>query len=40
MRVRIAVIGKLDGFIREGIRHYEKFLKRFCKLEVLEIKRV
>ncbi|KAF2959684.1 23S rRNA (pseudouridine(1915)-N(3))-methyltransferase RlmH [Thermotoga sp. 38H-to] len=40
MRVRIAVIGKLDGFIREGIGHYEKFLRRFCRLEVLEIKRI
>lgn len=40
MKVRIAVVGKLDGFIKEGIKHYEKFLRRFCKLEVLEIKRV
>ncbi|PLV58327.1 23S rRNA (pseudouridine(1915)-N(3))-methyltransferase RlmH [Thermotoga sp. KOL6] len=38
MKIRIVVGGKLDGFVREGLNHYRKFLKRFCRLEVLDVK--
>lgn len=31
MRIRIVVGGKLDNFIKMGVDHYKKFLRRFCK---------
>ncbi|PLV56948.1 23S rRNA (pseudouridine(1915)-N(3))-methyltransferase RlmH [Thermotoga sp. SG1] len=39
MKVRVVVGGKLDDFIKMGIEHYKKFLRRFCRIEIIELKR-
>lgn len=39
MRIRVLVSGKVDDFLRSGVEHYGELLRRFCKLELLELKR-
>jgi len=39
MRIRVIVPGKITGFIRDGIDHYKKLLKRFADIEIITVSR-
>ena len=39
VKIKVIVIGKTkEGWIKEGILHYQKLLKKYVQLEMLEIK--
>lgn len=37
MTVRLIVPGKITGFIKEGVEHYRKLLRRFANVEIITI---
>ncbi|MFQ6032059.1 MAG: 23S rRNA (pseudouridine(1915)-N(3))-methyltransferase RlmH, partial [Candidatus Zixiibacteriota bacterium] len=39
VKIKLIAVGKTkDDWIREGIRHYQKLLKKYADLEIIEIK--
>ena len=39
MKIRIIVPGKITGFVKDGVEHYKRLLRRFADVELISIPR-
>jgi len=39
MKIRLIVPGRITGFIKDGVDHYKKLLRRFADVEIITIAR-